>query len=145
MEKPPPLTLELVWSGDFRFRVRGRAAAVTLDGDAAAGPSPMEALLAALGSCAATDVVDILHKGRQPLRSLSVRLAGERREEVPRRFTRILAEVVIGGPVERAKAERAVRLAFEKYCSVRATLDPAMPVETRVVMAPGEPAEAVAE
>lgn len=131
--KSPELTLELVWDGDFRFEASGRGGAkVVVDGDSAAGPSPMEALLAALGSCAATDVVDILRKGRQELHGLAIRLVGERREEIPRSFTRIRAEVRIAGPVERAKAERAVKLAFEKYCSVKASLDPAIPVEVDV-------------
>ena len=123
------LSVELAWQGDLRFDARGTGQRVTLDGDAAAGPSPMEALLAARGSCAASDIVDILRKGRRPPRSVSLRLTGERRDEIPRRFTRIRAEVRITGEVDRARAERAVQLAFEKYCSVGASLDPAIPVE----------------
>lgn len=134
-ESPPAgaLRVELEWDGDLRFEARGRGGVpATVDGDGAAGPSPMEALLAALGACAAADIVEILRKARQPAASLSLRLTGARRREVPRRFTRIVAEVRIGGAVERARAERAVRLAFEKYCSVAASLDPAIPVEVEL-------------
>jgi uncharacterized OsmC-like protein len=42
--------------------------------------------------------------------------------------------VRVTGAVERAKAQRAVHLAFEKYCSVRASLDPAIPIEIEVVV-----------
>jgi putative redox protein len=63
-----------------------------------------------------------------------VTFRGERREEHPRRFTRIEGEFRIAGTVDPAKADRAVRLAVERYCSVRATLDPALPVEWRVVV-----------
>jgi putative redox protein len=131
---PPMLTVDLTWSGDHRFESRGRAARGQVDGDGAAAPSPMETLLAALASCAAADIVDILRKGRQDLRALSVQLTGERSTEVPRRFTSFRARVRVVGAVERAKAERAppppaAQLAFEKYCSVRATLDPAIPLE----------------
>ncbi|HEY7462076.1 MAG TPA: OsmC family protein [Gemmatimonadota bacterium] len=126
---PPMLTVDLTWSGDHRFESRGRAARGQVDGDGAAAPSPMETLLAALASCAAADIVDILRKGRQDLRALSVQLTGERSTEVPRRFTSFRARVRVVGAVERAKAERAAELAFEKYCSVRATLDPAIPLE----------------
>lgn len=137
MPDPPALRLELVWERDLRFVARGQSGGgVTIDGDAATGPSPMETLLAALASCAASDVVDILRKGRQPLGSLVLRLTGERQEQIPRRFTRILAEVRISGAVEPAKAERAVQLAFGKYCSVRASLDPGIPIELDLRLEP---------
>jgi putative redox protein len=35
---------------------------------------------------------------------------------------------MIGADVERAHAERAIELAVTKYCSVRDSLDPNMPV-----------------
>ena len=127
--------VELKWEGGERFSARGKGnAAIVMDGEAVAGPSPMEALLEALASCAAADVVEILRKGRQDLRALHVRFHGERREEHPRRFVRIEGEFRILGAVDPAKAERAVRLAIERYCSVRASLDPAMPVEWTVVL-----------
>ncbi|HEY7531078.1 MAG TPA: OsmC family protein [Gemmatimonadota bacterium] len=127
--------IELRWVGGQRFGARGKAGVeIPLDGDSVAAPSPVEALLAALASCAAADVVEILRKGRQDLTALHVTFRGDRREEHPRRFTRIEGEFRIAGAVERAKAERAVRLAVEKYCSVRASLDPAIPVEWRVVL-----------
>jgi putative redox protein len=129
------LEIEATWRGGQRFAARGRAdVPIVLDGEAAAGPSPMEALLAALAACAAVDVVDILRKGRQDVTGLRVTFRGERREEHPRRFTRIEGEFRIAGTVDPAKADRAVRLAVERYCSVRATLDPALPVEWRVVV-----------
>ncbi len=133
-QPPPPLEVDVDWSGDLRFDVRGKAARTLVDGDGAAAPSPMETLLAALATCAATDVVDILRKGRQELRSLSIHVTGERRAEVPRGLTRVRARVRVTGAVERAKAERAVRLAFETYCSVRASLDPAIPIEIEVAV-----------
>jgi putative redox protein len=136
-DRPRALELDLTWTRDFQFEARGRGGVVvTIDGDGAAGPSPMESLLAALGSCAATDIVDILRKGRRPPRELSVRLKGERREEVPRRYVRIRAVVRIAGEVDRPRAERAVKLAFEKYCSVRASLDPALPIEVGLRLEP---------
>lgn len=127
--------VELTWEGGQRFAARGKGSAtIVLDGEAVAGPSPMEALLEALASCAAVDVVEILRKGRQDVKALRVRFSGERREEHPRRFVRIQGEFRIAGAVEPAKAERAVQLAVERYCSVRASLDPAIPVEWRVVL-----------
>ncbi len=126
------------WTGTgMGFEAAGAGGvAIAVDGEGIAGPSPVETLLVALGSCAASDVVEILRKGRQEVRSLEVTLTGERRAEQPRRYTRIVAEVRIAGAVERAKAERALALAFEKYCSVRATLDPALPLEVLLELEP---------
>jgi putative redox protein len=39
-----------------------------------------------------------------------------------------------GEGVERTHAERAVELAITKYCSVRETLDPALPIQYTVVL-----------
>lgn len=135
--RPPPLEVELAWTGDLRFEAAGGGGRRGLvDGDSLAGLSPMETLLAALGSCAASDVVDILRKGRESFRSVVVRLSGERRAEIPRRFVRVRVEVRVAGAVERSRAERAVSLAFEKYCSVRATLDPELPMEIDLRLEP---------
>jgi putative redox protein len=122
----------LEWRGDSLFEARGKVAVGQADGDGVAALSPMETLLAALASCAATDIVDILRKGRQPLRGLSVHLSGDRRAEVPRGLTRVRARVQVTGAVDPAKAERAAYLAFEKYCSVRVSLDPAIPIDIEV-------------
>jgi putative redox protein len=67
--------------------------------------------------------VDILRKGRQELHGLRVEARGERRQEPPHRYTRARLLFHLEGPVERSKAERAVGLSFETYCSVLHTLD----------------------
>ncbi|MBA2564828.1 MAG: OsmC family protein [Gemmatimonadetes bacterium] len=135
------VSVDLAWAGGLRFDMAGSAGiAVQVDGDSAVAPSPMEALLGALGACAAADIVEILRKGRQDLRGLSLRLTGERRAEIPRRYVRIRVDVRIRGQVPLSRAQRAVALAFGTYCSVRATLDPSLPLETTVMVEPvGQP------
>jgi putative redox protein len=89
----------------------------------------VDALLCALASCTGVDVVDILAKRRTPLSAFSVDVVGERSPGTPGRLTKIhLAYRMIGAEVERAHAERAIELAVTKYCSVRDSLDPNMPV-----------------
>ena len=79
----------------------------------------MESLLAALASCMAADVVDILRKGRQELTGLSIRASGTRRDDPPRRFTAIALDFdLVGRGLDRAKAERAAELSRSTYCSV---------------------------
>lgn len=106
-----------------------------LDGSAQSGQSPPDALLSALAACSGIDVVDILAKRRTPVERFVVDVEGERREEMPRRFVRLrITFYVDGAGIEAVHAERAVALAFEKYCSVAASLAPDIVVETRVVV-----------
>ncbi len=135
---PParPSEIRATWLGEHRFET-GRPGGPTmqLDGSAAAGQSPPDALLSALAACSGVDVVDILVKRRTPVERLSIEVLGHRRDTPPRRFERLrLVYDVRGAGIERVHAERAVQLAFEKYCSVAATLAPDLAVETMVVV-----------
>ncbi len=134
------ITLELVWDGDLRFAGRSDGVAVTLDGDRAAGPTPVQALAFALAGCMAADVVAILRKGRLPLAGLRARLVGERREEAPRRFTRIDLHFTITGDVPPDRVERALALSRERYCSVWHSLRPEIALTTTFTVEPGRPA-----
>lgn len=119
-----PSSISLIWKEGSRFEGVSRAGVTGIDGDGRTGPSPVELLLESVGACAAVDVVEILRKGRQELRGLEVRVTAERREQAPRHLTRLDVEFRVRGAVERPKAERAARLAFEKYCSVFHSLRP---------------------
>jgi putative redox protein len=66
----------------------------------------------------ASDVVDILVKGRLPLRSLRARLHGERRAEPPRRLLRASLHFEVAGEMPEDRVERAIALSRERYCSV---------------------------
>jgi putative redox protein len=98
---------------------------IIIDGEEIAlGVRPMEALLAALGTCTAFDVVSTLAKRRTPVESYRIELEGERAEEHPRRYTRIwVRHLVSGEGITPESLERAVSLSHEKYCSVVATLN----------------------
>jgi len=98
---------------------------IIVDGeDVALGVRPMEALLVALGTCTAIDVVSVLAKRRTPVESYRIELEGERAEEHPRRYTRIrVRHLVSGEGITQESLERAVTLSHEKYGNVPATLD----------------------
>ena len=105
------------------------------------GPSPMEAVLAALCACTSVDVVSILQKKRQPLLGLRVSATAEQAPEPPRVFTHIKLTYEVSGRVSREAAEQAVELSKGKYCSVSKMLEKAATVEFEVVMVEeGEPA-----
>src|SRR5438477_8350036 len=70
---------------------------VLVDGDGAVATSPVEMLLVAAATCAASDVVLILEKQRVVLGALEVALRGTRREEQPRRYTALHFVFTISG------------------------------------------------
>ncbi len=114
----------LTWNGDLRFEARAGDIMVPMDSTGDTGTSPTVLLLEALASCMAIDVVDILKKGRQELRAMRVHISGDRMPDPPRYFTDVHMSFDIEGDVEEAKAERAVQLSMDKYCSVFHTLRP---------------------
>jgi len=101
------------------------------------GPSPVEALLAALGACGGMDVIGILRKQRQVVTGYEVALNGERSTGHPRRFTRIeIVHRVRGRDLSAAAIEEAIRLSDTTYCSVHATLAPAVEIVSRYEIIP---------
>jgi putative redox protein len=126
--KPAFKSVALRWSGAGK-RFEGGPAGVPVsivDGDSAAGPSPMDHLLLAAAGCMAIDVLDILAKSRVPVEGMSVAVDGTRADKPPRRFTAITMSFHLRGPVsaDRPKVERAVHLSRETYCSVVHSLRP---------------------
>lgn len=107
---------------------------IIIDGEEVAlGVRPMEALLAALGTCTAFDVVSILAKRRTPVESYRIELEGERAEEHPRRYTTIVVRHIVSGEgITQRSLDRAVSLSHEKYCSVAATLN--AEIESKAVL-----------
>jgi putative redox protein len=124
------------WAGEHRFDSgRPDGPAARFDGSAVSGQSPVDALLSALASCSGIDVVDILAKRRTPVERLVVDVEADRRETPPRRLVRVEVHFQVDGQgIERVHAERAVQLAFEKYCSVSASLAPDTVIETRLTL-----------
>lgn len=114
----PDTVVDLEWTGDLCFEARSGTTRLALDGDGAAGVSPVQALAMSLASCMGTDVALILQKGRQPFKSLRAQLIGERAADQPRRFLRIDLRFVVTGDVPADKVERAIALSRDRYCSV---------------------------
>ncbi len=108
----------LEWRRALEFDARTGRSQFVLDGDGAAGPSPVELLAAALAGCMAVDVVDIVTKGRHAIRSLRAELAAERAADPPRRVTAVRLHFVLSGQVPTGAVDRALQLSRDKYCSV---------------------------
>jgi len=117
-EVRPPLEATLEWDGEQQFTGIVGKHEVSMDGSAAAAPTPVHLLALSLAGCMAIDLVHILNRGRHPVTSLRTSLIGHRAEENPRRFTRIRLEFTLAGEMQPEHVERAVQLSREKYCSV---------------------------
>ncbi|MEM6964011.1 MAG: OsmC family protein [Bacteroidota bacterium] len=97
---------------------------VNLSGDDTAA-GPMQTVLMAIAGCSTIDIVMILEKMRQEVTDIKVEVDATRREEIPRVFTKIHLHYKIYGKVKTKKAEQAVALSLEKYCSVSKMLEKA--------------------
>lgn len=103
------------------------------------GMRPMELVLAGTAACTAFDVVLILKKARQAVTDCVVDAEGDRREEIPRVFTRLrFAFTVAGHGLDPRQVERAVALSRDKYCSATAMLAKTAVVETTVRIVEGD-------
>lgn len=126
----PPVAAELIWSGSLRFDATSGAASLTVDGDGAAGPSPMQLAAIGLAGCMAIHVVSILQKGRHPLSGLRTALTGQRAPDPPRRFVRIALHFHVSGAVPPEAVERAIALSRHRYCSVWQSMRPDIELTT---------------
>ncbi len=138
-----PSHIRATWTGERRFDTgRPDGPIALIDGDGIQAQTPPDALLSALITCSGIDLIDYLAKRRTPAESLVMDVIGHRREEYPRRFERIIVTFRVRGPgIERTQAERAVHLAYERYCTVAATIAPDVVFET-IVELNGEAGEA---
>lgn len=101
------------------------------------GMRPMQLVLAALGSCSSIDIISILRKQKQELEDIEIEVSGEREPvgvEGYSLFKTIEVHFKLKGEVDKDKAERAVKLSMEKYCSVTKTLEPTASISYRITL-----------
>ena len=118
-------TASVKWIGEQKFAAlspSGHAVVVNSDRQTNSAPGPMELVLMALGACTATDVVTVLQKKRQKLKSLEVVCSGERATQPPTVWTKLEIVYRLRGDLEDAAVKHAIELSEEKYCSVAAML-----------------------
>lgn len=88
------------------------------------GMRPMQMLLASMAGCSTIDVINILKKQRQDVKDIKVTISGEREKDaVPSLYTEIHVHFKLFGELSQDKAEKAVSLSIDKYCSVSKTIE----------------------
>jgi putative redox protein len=82
------------------------------------GPTPVEALLAAIGGCTGMDVVAILRKMQTPPSALTITVDVDRATEHPKVLRAVRLSYTVEGGVPSESARRAIDLSVTKYCTV---------------------------
>ncbi|APD05991.1 hypothetical protein UJ101_00444 [Flavobacteriaceae bacterium UJ101] len=120
------MSVEIFLRNDaFHFEGHGEnGALINIDGSKKIGgqdkgPTPMELLLLGAAGCSSIDILIMLRKQRQNIEDFKVTVDYER---VPNgeasQFKTITLNFHIQGDVDSKKAQRAIDLSLEKYCSV---------------------------
>jgi putative redox protein len=118
-------TASVKWIGEQKFLATspsGHAVPFDSDRESNKAPGAMEMLLMALGACTATDMVIILEKKRQKLKSLEVLCSGDRAAEPPTVWVKLEVVFRLRGSLDEDAVKHAMELTKEKYCSVAAML-----------------------
>lgn len=125
------MKIELGFKGDkeyFCINESGNRVEIDmLNADDKQAMSPMQLLLSGVISCAAVDIVSMVKKRRKTLTDFSGVAEGTRRDEVPKKFTKInIHYTFVSADLTDKEAERIVELAVTKYCSVASSIDPSI-------------------
>lgn len=99
---------------------------LTIDPDGEAGLSPLELLLASLGSCSAVDIALLMRKQRDPITPFAIKVVGEKEDE---RMQWLRVTYTVPAGTDQAKLERARTKTAEDLCTVSRTLAIGCPVE----------------
>jgi putative redox protein len=126
----PKVSLSLDWQGGLRFTSSPGSPRIEMESSKKDLISPPQALAYAVMGCMAMDIVHVVKKARQDLRTLTITFDGDRAEEHPRRFVAMRMHFGITGQVEDQVVARAIELSRTKYCSVWNTLRPDLALTT---------------
>lgn len=96
------------------------------------GFRPMELLAIGVAGCTAMDVISILQKKRQQVKSFEVSVVTQQSDEHPKVFTQMEIHYALRGEHLDPKAvERAIELSETKYCPAQAMFNDILPISLR--------------
>lgn len=111
-------------------------ATLQMDGSANVGGinggfRPMQMLLAAAAGCSTIDIVGILKKQKQNPDDITIKVTADRQKvDTYSEFKAIHMHYIFTGDVDEKKAERAIDLSVNKYCSVSKMLEKTAKITT---------------
>ncbi len=127
---------DVVFKGGMKFDgISGRAArSVAIDhgadGEAIAGFTPLELLLASLAGCSGQVAVGLLERMGREVKGLTVHARGTKKEVHPKVLTSIELEFEFrGGTLDASSVEKALELSEERFCPVWAMVKASAPIK----------------
>ena len=122
---PTLKSVEVTHRGGMLFEARSSSGHTLAfdDRESNQGGSPVETVLAALGSCSAMDVISIAAKKRQAIDEYRIHVTGSQRDEYPQILTAVeVTHEVVGRDLSEAAIRRCIELSATKYCPVNAMI-----------------------
>ena len=122
--------IQVSWQRGCQFEIETeKGFKILADADGKHAACPTEILLAALGSCSATDVVAAIESSGAALYSLTNILTYTLTEEAPRLYRRVNLHFEIQGKGLTSEfLEQSIRTAINRYCHVCLMLQPKIEV-----------------
>jgi len=134
---------EAVFKGGMLFEGQSGRSGKTVDidfakeGQAVAGFTPLELLMASLCGCSGQVVIGLLGRMGQDVRDLTVRARGTKREAHPTVLTAVeLFFEFRGGKVDGASIEKAFALSEDRFCPVWVMLKPRVLITAKYTIVP---------
>jgi len=140
-----PITVELTQQQDYRFNINFGDGIPALTGDEPAplgtgqGPSPVQLLCAAVGSCLSDSLLFALRKFKQtpePIRC-SVQADVGRNADARMRVLQMTATLTLGVPAGTLEHLDRVLTQFEAFCTVTQSVGQGIPIAVQVFDATG--------
>ncbi len=133
------MKLSVTWQEKMKFVGTSDKHQVQMDAHSPIGNdsgfTPKELVALGVGGCTAMDVVALLKKYKEPLKTLSVEVEVEQTENVqPAVFKDVVIKFVATGEITKEKLIEAVRLSQTKYCGVSAMIVKTAPISYKIVL-----------
>lgn len=97
------------------------------------GLTPMELLAGALSACISIDILMILNKQHIAPKKYTVSVDAIKKNSVPSPFEKIHLIIEIDAEIDSLKVDRAIKLSIDKYCSVKASLNPEIQISYEII------------
>jgi uncharacterized OsmC-like protein len=111
--------ISLHLDADGCIATNGRGATLCIDPDGLDGFTPVELLLAALGSCGAVDVELLMRKQRDPIEAMDVEVTAHK---VETRLHDLRVTYAMTGEHDPRKVDRSLTQTSDNLCTVSRTL-----------------------
>lgn len=114
---------KLIWVEKMLFEAQNRTLVTALDampdhGGSDEAPTPKELVLNAMMGCTAMDVVSMLKKMRQNVKSYHLEISAEKTTDHPTHFKTAIIKHFLQGEIAPDKIMKSVEASMTKYCGV---------------------------